>query len=138
MTFNEMKLQVSSAECFVPPTIEGLFAVNGGLRISPNSLKTWWPGTELNDSRFPVFSNLLILRRTQRTRRTGKTVFVCDLCAIFLLHPPTHRNWQTRETQRTVPVLTHADENTATHKKRWNELNRMQGSSVEVNAFHRN
>ena len=47
-------------------------------------LKTWRPGAELNDSAFPVFSNLLILRRTQRTRRTGKTVLVCVLCAVFL------------------------------------------------------
>jgi hypothetical protein len=39
MTLNEMKLHASFSECVVPPTIEGFFAVDGGLRISPNSLK---------------------------------------------------------------------------------------------------
>jgi hypothetical protein len=53
MTFNEMKLQALFAECVFPPTIEGLFAFEGGLTISPNSLKTWWPGTELNRRRQP-------------------------------------------------------------------------------------
>src|SRR6478672_12484151 len=53
MTFNEMKLQAHSAECLVPPTIEGSFAVERGLTISPNSLKIWWPGTELNRRRQP-------------------------------------------------------------------------------------
>ena len=53
MTFNEMKLQVSLAQGFVPPTIQGLFAFEGGLTISSNSLKTWWPGTELNRRRQP-------------------------------------------------------------------------------------
>src|SRR5580692_12583719 len=49
-------------------------------RATLSYVKTWWPGTELNDSAFPVFSNLLIPQRTERTRRT---VFVCVLCAIF-------------------------------------------------------
>ncbi len=53
MTFNEMKLQASFAECVVPPTIDGLFAFEEGLTISPNSLKRWWPGTELNRRRQP-------------------------------------------------------------------------------------
>ena len=38
---------------FFQPTIEGFFAVEGGLTISSNSLKTWWPGTELNRRRQP-------------------------------------------------------------------------------------
>jgi hypothetical protein len=58
MTFNEMKLQASFGECVVPPTIEGVVAVDGGLRISPNSLKTWWPGTELNRRRQPFQSGV--------------------------------------------------------------------------------
>src|SRR5438445_12874336 len=53
MTFNEMYVQAYFAENNVPPTIEGLFAFAGGLTISPNSLKTWWPGTELNRRRQP-------------------------------------------------------------------------------------
>jgi len=53
MTFNEMKLQASFGECVVPPSIEGFFAIEGGLTISANSLKTWWPGTELNRRRQP-------------------------------------------------------------------------------------
>jgi hypothetical protein len=53
MTQNEMKLRRRSPGAFFPPTIEALFAVNGGLRISPNLLKTWWPGTELNRRRQP-------------------------------------------------------------------------------------
>ena len=53
MTQNEMKLRRRSPGAFFPPTIEALFAVNGGLRISPNLLKTWWSGTELNRRRQP-------------------------------------------------------------------------------------
>jgi hypothetical protein len=53
MTFNEMKLQASFGDCVVPPTIEGFFAVEEGSTISANSLKTWWPGTELNRRRQP-------------------------------------------------------------------------------------
>ncbi len=53
MTFNEMKLQALFAECVFLPTIEGFFAFEGGLTISLNSLKTWWPGTELNRRRQP-------------------------------------------------------------------------------------
>jgi hypothetical protein len=34
-----------------PPTIEGFLV--GGLRISPNLLKIWWPGTELDRRRQP-------------------------------------------------------------------------------------
>jgi len=40
MRFNEMKLQASFAEFALPPTIEGFFAVEGGLTIALNSLKT--------------------------------------------------------------------------------------------------
>ena len=47
-------------------------------------MKTWWPGTELNDSAGRGFSNLLIAQWTQRTGRTQKTVLVCVLCAFFL------------------------------------------------------
>ncbi len=36
MIFNEMKFQALFAECVVPPTIEALFAFEGGLTISPN------------------------------------------------------------------------------------------------------
>jgi hypothetical protein len=53
MIFNEMKLQTSFAEGVVPPTIEGLFAFEGALTISPKSLKTWWPGRESNPRRQP-------------------------------------------------------------------------------------
>ena len=53
MTFNEMNLKASFAVCVLPPTIEGSFAVEGGLTIAPNSLKIWWPGTELNRRRQP-------------------------------------------------------------------------------------
>jgi len=76
MIINEMKLRRLSPSALFPPTIEGFFAVDGGLIIPSNSLKTWWPGTELNDSASRVFSNLLIPQRTERTRRTGKTAFV--------------------------------------------------------------
>jgi hypothetical protein len=51
MTFNEMTVQAYFAGYLVPPTIEGLFALEGGLTISSNSLKTWWPATELNRRR---------------------------------------------------------------------------------------
>src|SRR5438094_975404 len=51
------------------------------LCLSP--LKIRWPGTELNDFRGRGICKLQITRRTQRTARTGKTVFVCDLCAFF-------------------------------------------------------
>src|ERR1700730_4767647 len=53
MTFNEMKVEASFAEYGVPPTMEGFLVVEEGLTISYNLLKTWWPGTELNDSTFP-------------------------------------------------------------------------------------
>jgi hypothetical protein len=53
MTFNEMTVQAYFAEYLVPPTIEGLSPLEGGLTISSNSLKTWWPGTELNRRRQP-------------------------------------------------------------------------------------
>jgi len=53
MTFNEMKLQASFAECVVPPAIEGVFAFEAALTTYSNSLKTWWPGTELNRRRQP-------------------------------------------------------------------------------------
>jgi hypothetical protein len=53
MTLNQIKLQASFAECVVPPTIQSLFAFEAGLTIPPNSLKTWWPGTELNRRRQP-------------------------------------------------------------------------------------
>ena len=48
-----MKLRRLSPSALFPLTIEALFAVDGGLRISLNSLKTWWPGTELNRRRQP-------------------------------------------------------------------------------------
>jgi hypothetical protein len=51
MTLNEMKLRRPSPSALFPPTIEALFAVDGGLRISPNSLKTWWLEAELNHRR---------------------------------------------------------------------------------------
>ena len=47
MTLNEMKLGRPSPSALFPPTIEGFLAVDGGLRISPNSLKTWWPGKNM-------------------------------------------------------------------------------------------
>jgi hypothetical protein len=53
MTFNEMAVQAYFAEYLVPPTIEGRFALESGLTISSNSLKKWWPGTELNRRRQP-------------------------------------------------------------------------------------
>jgi hypothetical protein len=53
MTLNEMKLGRPSPSALFPPTIEGFLAVDGGLIISANSLKTWWPGTELNRRRQP-------------------------------------------------------------------------------------
>jgi hypothetical protein len=34
--FNEMQLLASFAESVLPPTIEGFFAVEGGLTIAPN------------------------------------------------------------------------------------------------------
>jgi hypothetical protein len=60
MTFNEMQLQAPSAECLVPPTKEGLFAFEGGLTISSNSLKSWWPGTELNRRRQPFQCHVML------------------------------------------------------------------------------
>jgi hypothetical protein len=56
MTINEMTLRRLRGVLFAPK-IEGLFAVDGGLRISVNSLKTWRPGTELNPPT-PAFSVL--------------------------------------------------------------------------------
>jgi hypothetical protein len=53
MRVNEMQLQAFFAECVLPPTIKSFFATERGLTISPNSLKTWWPGTELNRRRQP-------------------------------------------------------------------------------------
>ena len=53
MTLNEMKLGRPSPTALFPPTIEGFLAVEEGLTISPKSLKTWWPGTELNRRRQP-------------------------------------------------------------------------------------
>jgi hypothetical protein len=48
-----MKPRRPSPSALFPPMIGGLFAVDGGLRIPPNSLKKWWPGTELNRRRQP-------------------------------------------------------------------------------------
>ena len=59
MTLNEMKLGRPSTSALFPPTIEGFSAVDEGLRISPNSLKIWWPGTELNHLPLIVFCKLL-------------------------------------------------------------------------------
>src|SRR5246127_3842483 len=53
MTLNEMKLGHPSTSVLFPPTIEGFLAIDGGLTISRNSLKIWWPGTELNRRRQP-------------------------------------------------------------------------------------
>ena len=53
MTINEMKLRRPSPCTLFPPTINAFFAVDEGLRISPNFMKTWWPGTELNRRRQP-------------------------------------------------------------------------------------
>src|SRR5579864_1472478 len=53
MTLNEMKLRLHKPSATFPPTIKTFFAVDEGLRISPNSLKTWWPRTELNRRRQP-------------------------------------------------------------------------------------
>jgi hypothetical protein len=53
MPFNEMKLQTSSSEHLVPPKVKGVLAFDAGLTIPSNSLKTWWPGTELNRRRQP-------------------------------------------------------------------------------------
>src|ERR1700722_3465693 len=53
MTLNKMKLRRLSPSVVFPPTIKAFFAVDEGLKISPNSLKTWWPGTELNRRRQP-------------------------------------------------------------------------------------
>ena len=53
MTLNEMKLGRPFAECVFPPTIEGFLAVDGGVRIYRNPLKTWWSGTESNRRRQP-------------------------------------------------------------------------------------
>ena len=47
------------------------------------SFEMWWPGTELNVSGAREMCKLQITRRTQRTARTRKTAFVCDLCAFF-------------------------------------------------------
>jgi hypothetical protein len=54
-----------------------LLMCTGASGLPLGSSETWWPGTELNDSWFPVFSNLLIPRRTERTD------FVGELCAVF-------------------------------------------------------
>ena len=48
-----MRLGRLSGSALFPPTIEGFLAADGGLTISSNSLKTWWPGTELNRRRQP-------------------------------------------------------------------------------------
>src|SRR5260370_1043228 len=48
-----MQLPASFAEPVLPPTIEAFFPVEGGLTIAHNSLKRWWPGTELNRRRQP-------------------------------------------------------------------------------------
>jgi hypothetical protein len=53
MAVDEMKLGRPSPSPLFPPTIEAFFAVDGGLRIPRNSLRTWWPGTELNRRRQP-------------------------------------------------------------------------------------
>jgi hypothetical protein len=53
MTLNEMKLGHPSPSVLFPPTIEGFLAVDAGLTISRNSLKTCWPGTESNRRRQP-------------------------------------------------------------------------------------
>jgi hypothetical protein len=53
MTLNEMKLRWPLPNAAFPPTIKASFAEDGASRNSPNSLKTWWPGTELNRRRQP-------------------------------------------------------------------------------------
>jgi hypothetical protein len=58
MTLNEMKLRLHKPSATFPPTITTFCAVDEGLRISPNSLKTWWPGTELNRRRQPFQGRL--------------------------------------------------------------------------------
>src|ERR1700704_3689865 len=74
MTLSEMKLGRPSPSALFPPTIEGFLAGDGGLRISPNSLKTWWPGTELNRRRQPFQCALSFTgSRTGWTRRHDET-----------------------------------------------------------------
>src|SRR5271167_5199586 len=48
-----MKRSSPTGQRDVPPTIKGILRFIRGLRILANSLKTWWPGTELNRRRQP-------------------------------------------------------------------------------------
>ena len=53
--------------------------------------------------RSSVFSNLLILRRTEKTQRTRKPPFVCDLCAVFFAvvqHNMTRKLVEAQEQER--------------------------------------
>jgi hypothetical protein len=45
--------RASVAACVVSTHDKGFFAVEGALTISSNSMKRWWPGTELNRRRQP-------------------------------------------------------------------------------------
>ncbi len=80
MALNEMKLGRPSPSALFPPTIEGFLAVDGGLRISPNSLKTWWPGTELNRRRQPfrlalmsIYNDITGLRWLRKTFKSRES-----------------------------------------------------------------
>lgn len=47
-----------------------------------NLLKRWWPGTELNHSRCPVISNLLIPQSARSAQSALIAIPVCVLCAV--------------------------------------------------------
>jgi hypothetical protein len=64
MALNQIKVGRPSPSALFPPTIEGFLAIDGGLRISRNSLKTWWPGTELNRRRQPFQCYVMLCFKT--------------------------------------------------------------------------
>ena len=80
-----MKRGRRSPSSLFPPTIDGFLAVGGGLRISPNSLKTWWPGTELNRRRQPCLPSRQLLFAPQDIAPSRKPVITSKQSSPFEL-----------------------------------------------------
>ena len=84
----------------------------------------------MNDSAPLVFSNLPIPQRTERTRRTGKTVFVCVLCAVF----PSSNSGEVCHARRICsPMLqSRSAQNLSTNRR---ELGNIHSTAIEPWIF---
>src|SRR3984957_6964042 len=82
MRFNEMQLHASCSYSALPPTIKGSFAAERALTISPNSLKTWWPGRELNPRRQPFQGCALPPELPGHVSKPALRVAGCEDCSL--------------------------------------------------------